>query len=173
MKTKRALSPVAGLTMIELMVALAIGTAVLLALWFNYAHQQEIWKRGRDKVLLQQAVTQASEAIGRDVRFGARAEVSGASTSGELRIFDRQDNLIRRYRRVNGVLMAGNEVVVPESCAALEFTMLDPPDTNEVRWLITLVDNDVSKFSDGVRGGGWANKVTYRSSAFLRNVVVE
>jgi len=159
--------------MIELMVGVFLVTVIFLAIWFNYGHQQEIWKRGRDKVLLQQACTQACEAIGRDVRFGARAEVSGAPGNSELRIFDRDDNLIRHYRRQGGFLMAGSTSVVPESCAAITFTMSPRPDTSEVRWVLTFMDNDVTRLNDGPRGGGWGNKVTYRSSAFLRNIVLE
>ncbi len=163
MKPKRALSPIAGLTMIELMVGLFMVTVIFLAIWFNYGHQQEIWKRGRDKVLLQQACTQACEQMARDIRFGSRVFYNAQDDLTIYR-FDREidaDVVVRRYRRdgaTEQIVMQGIGPVVPEKCVSCTFT--PGPDTTEVRIVLTLKDV-------------WENQATFRQSAFTRNVVLE
>ncbi len=160
---ERRPSPISGLTMIELMVGVFLVTVIFLAIWFNYGHQQEIWKRGRDKVLLQQACTQASEQIARDIRFGSRVEYNPPDDITIYR-FDREldaDVLVRHYFLNSGtqqITMTGNRPVVPELCTALTFS--PGPDTSEVRYTLTLKDP-------------WENKATFRGSAFLRNIVLE
>jgi hypothetical protein len=141
--------------MIEAMVGLAIVTMLFIAVWFHYAHNREIWMRGRDKVLLQQALTQAAEAIGRDARVGAGVTLNSAT---DISIQDRDGNLIRRYYRDAGterLVTAGGEPVVPEKCAAVSFTVT--PDSTEIRFVLTLEDP-------------WLNQARMRGAAHLRNL---
>lgn len=145
----------AGLSLIEALIGTFIVVVLFIAVWFHYAHTQEIWKRGRDKVQLQQAISQVSEAIGRDARAGAGVVVSSAS---DITIVDRYGNAIRRYYHdgANGLLlMTGGDPVVPEKCTAVTFTLA--ADSTQLRYLFTLEDS-------------WLNRATIRGSASLRNL---
>ena len=144
----------AGLTMIEALVATFIIFSIFLGVWFTFDTNRKVWDRGKDKVLLQQALTQASEEIARDVRAGASVSLTG---SDDLTIFDRNGNTIRRYFIDEGNLSTATDTpVVPEGCTALNFVL--NPDTSEVRFEFTLKDR-------------WENKATLRNSAHLRNEV--
>lgn len=145
----------AGIALIEALIGIVLVTVFFIAIWFHYRHNQEIWSRGRDKILLQQALSQASEAITRDARAGAGVVVNGAS---DISILDRGGNTIRRYYRdgSSGLLVTtGGQPVVPEACAAVTFTM--DPDTTEIRYVLTLKDP-------------WENRATVSGSAHLRNL---
>jgi hypothetical protein len=145
----------AGLTVIEAIVATFIIFAVFLGFWMTYDTNREIWDRGRDKVLLQQALTQAAEEIARDVRSGSSVALSGGN---DLTIYDRSGAPIRRYFVDSGVSQlstAVDEPVVPETCTALSFTL--GADTTEVLFRLTLKDK-------------YENSATIRSSAHLRNL---
>ena len=151
----RMLGSSVGLSMIEALVGLVIVTVLFLAIWFHYSHNVEIWKRGRDKVLLQQALSQASEAITRDARAGAGIVMNSAS---DISFLDRDGNLIRRYYRdgtSEQLVTTGGQPVVPEKCTAVSFAMA--PDSTEIRYVLTLKDP-------------WENKATISGSAHLRNL---
>ena len=142
-----------GFTAIELLIATFVVSTMFVAFWFNYSHNQQVLNRGRDKVLLQQALSQASEAIARDVRAGAGITLSGPTS---LSVFDRGGALIRQYSLSGDRLVTnGGNPVVPERCTALTFTMA--PDTTEVWYVLTLED-------------AWLNKATVRGSACVRNL---
>lgn len=152
----RVLRSRSGLSMIEALVGTFIVVGLFLGIWYTYDANRIVWDRGRDKVLLQQALTQASEAIARDVRAGASVALTGSS---DLTIFDRDGNVIRRYFRDGGasqLVTAIDEPIIPEKCTALSFVL--SADTSEVRFQFTLKDR-------------WENKATLRNSAHLRNEV--
>lgn len=161
--TKR-LSANAGLTMMEILVALIIIAVLFIAYWFNYSHSNEVWKRGRDKVLLQQALTTACEQMARDVRFGSSVDIAGSSIT--IQRYDQADEVfvpVRHYALASNQLMIDDGTggsatpLVPEKCAALQFSRGPFGDTTEVRFVVTLEDK-------------WANQATFRGSAFLRNI---
>lgn len=151
----RLLNNRSGLSMIEALISTFIVVSILLGVWFTYDTNRKVWDRGKDKILLQQALTQASETITRDVRSGARVTLS----NGVLTIFDRDNNTIRTYFRDSGaseLVTAVDQPIVPEKCTALSFVVSD--DTPEVQFQFTLKDR-------------WENKATVRASAHLRNEV--
>jgi hypothetical protein len=144
--------------MMEILIVLIIIVALFIAYWLNYSHSNEIWKRGRDKVLLQQAGTMAVEQIGRDIRFGSRASIAGSQLTIER--YDQEDSVfvdVREYSLSSNQLQMDGSPLVPEKCASLLFTYGPDDDTTEVRFVITLEDK-------------WANQATFRGSAFMRNI---
>ncbi len=142
-----------GLTMIECLVGVFLFTLIFFAYWMTFKTNGDIWNRGKDKVLLQQACTQASEAMARDIRAGGSIIFTNAS---DITIRDRNNvNDIRRYHLAGSQLVTGtNTPVVPETCTALTFSVA--ADQTAVTFLVTLKDR-------------WENKATVRGSAHLRN----
>src|SRR5262245_12993390 len=115
-----------GFTVMELLVASTLIIIIAFTIGSTYKLNREMWNRGRDKVLLQQACTWCAEAMGRDIRAASDASLSGIS---DLTLYDRTDTQFRRYFINNSRLStAANEPVADEICTAVTFTLLPDAD---------------------------------------------
>lgn len=130
----------AGLTMIELLVALSLVIVVVLAAGFLYVTNQRSFRQGREKLLVQQNVSWCVEEVSRDLRRAWRADpvnaqkivlydVDGvAFATWELGSEGGQDRLLR-----NGTAQA------PEQCTRLVFSV-EAPDTSAIGVDLELID---------------------------------
>lgn len=147
-----------GLTMIEAMIGVFLFTLLFLGAWTWYDTNRKVLDRGKDKLSLQQAQTQAVEAMSRAIRAGSSVVLSGGN---DLTIYDRAGNVVSRFFRdgtSKKLSTAAGAAVIPEECTAITFTIpaIDPPDTTEIRFSLTIKDR-------------WENSATVRGSAHLRN----
>jgi type II secretory pathway pseudopilin PulG len=147
-----------GFTMIELIVSTLLIIVIAFAVAQTYHLNREMWSRGRDKVLLQQACTWCAERIQRDIRAGQ--SVTLASPSDITIAMETPGGLAnRRFFIDSGKLStASGQPLAEETCSALTFTLFpDASDVQEVRFVLTLKDR-------------WENAATVRGSAHLRNL---
>jgi prepilin-type N-terminal cleavage/methylation domain-containing protein len=130
----------AGLTMIELLVALSLVVIVVITAGFIYLTNQQSFRRGREKLLAQQNLSWCVEAVSRDLRRAWRADRVNAQkivlydvdgfvfATWELGSEGGQDRLLR-----NGTAQA------PEQCTVLVFTV-EAPDTSAIGVDLELAD---------------------------------
>ncbi len=130
----------AGFTMIELMIALVLALIVVLAMARIILANQRAWEWGRDKVVLQQNVTEALEQMERSVRAANRLSVVGST---EFRTYDRHAVLLHTYRLVqvgaDWRLREDGRDLVDRSCS--RFNVLPGSDTTNVTIDVEFIDN--------------------------------
>jgi type II secretory pathway pseudopilin PulG len=145
--------------MIELMISIVLLSLFLAGVATVFLANQNAFARGRDKVVLQQNVTWASEYITRTLRYARTVTIAGGNS--DLSAYDFEGNLICRYYRDSGASKLMFEVagqpareLLPEKVNSLAFT--PNGDTTRVQYVFEAEDRNY-------------NKVVIRSSAKLRN----
>ena len=144
--------------MIELIVSTLLIIVIAFVIAQTYHLNREMWSRGRDKVLLQQACTWCAERIQRDIRAGASVYLASPSDI-TITMETVGGTANRRFFIDAGKLStAAGQPLAEETCTALNFTLWpDEDDVQEVRFELTLKDR-------------WENAATVRGSAHLRNL---
>ncbi len=147
----------AGYTMIELMIALVIGLVVLYALGRIILTNQKSWEYGRDKVVLQQNVTEALFTMTGAIR-GADSVV--VVDSSQFKTFDAHA-LVHTYRRVvsggTGRLQQDGTDLVARACS--RFNVTPNADTTCMVLTVALQDNQGEQVV-------YSNRVTLRGRTF-------
>jgi type II secretory pathway pseudopilin PulG len=148
-----------GFTITELLVATLIIVIVAFVVAQTYKLNREMWSRGRDKVLLQQATTWCAERIQRDIRAGQSVSLPDPSDITITMETLGGGATSRRFFIDAGKLStAAGQPLTQETCSALTFELYpDETDVEEVRFVLTLKDR-------------WENAATVRGSAHLRNL---
>ncbi len=146
-----------GYTMVELMIALFLALLVALAAGAIVLTNQASFRRGREKIELQQETTRAVEQIARDVRR-ARWMAYDAGHPDELALLDADGTEFRVYElgEVDGVahVLQNGAPLAEQECTALAFAI--NADTTAVDILLELQDPA-------------ENRVRVESTAAIRN----
>jgi prepilin-type N-terminal cleavage/methylation domain-containing protein len=144
-----------GFTLIETVIALSLALVVLLALGTVMLLNQRAYGWGRDKIVLQQNVSDSLERMSRLVRASHRLSV--ASTT-EFSTYDEDEVLTHTVRRVTptttGRLQQDGSDLVDRACTL--FDVRPNADTTALRIQVELQD-------------GSGNRVLYQTRAALRS----
>jgi Tfp pilus assembly protein PilW len=147
--------PSAGLTLIELMIAVFLTALVAVIAGVIYLANQRSWDQGKDKLIMQQEATRCVETVARDVRAARWIDFVDAT---EIRVYDRTGTEFRHYEL--GATAGGNRVLQNGSplvdllCTELTFTT--NADTTVLGIALELED-------------GAENRVKVESRAAVRN----
>lgn len=145
--------------MIEMTIAVFLTFFVVLVMGRVVLQNQRSFGWGRDKVILQQNVTEACEWMARTVRSARTLRVISAS---EVRAYDETGALIHTFRRftVNGVprLQQDGADLVGRKCT--RFVVTPDNDTTSITLSVELED-------------GSGNRVAALTRAALRNRTFE
>ena len=129
----------AGFTPLETVIALSLSVAVLLALGGVMLLNQRAYGWGRDKIILQQNVTECLDRITRRVRMARRLEVVSAS---EFSTYDESGALAHTVRRAlvggQGRLQEDGADLVDRTCVS--FTAQPNADTTALTVAVELED---------------------------------
>lgn len=132
-----------GFTMVELMIGGFLALIVLLAMGRLVLANQRSWEWGRDKLLLQQNITEALEAMARAVRAADSLAVTNAS---DFSTFD-DGALVHRFARatIDGVdrLQQDDVDLVDRRCVS--FLVTPNVDTTNVVLQLELEDEHGSR----------------------------
>jgi Tfp pilus assembly protein PilW len=120
-----------GYTMVELMVAVLLSLIVVLGLGRIITSNQRTWEWGRDKVVLQQNVTESLEWMARSVRAARSLRVASAA---EFSTRDTTGTVVHNFKRasVSGVfrLLQDGSNLAGRPCA--QFTVTPNADTTSL-----------------------------------------
>ncbi|MCK4412103.1 MAG: hypothetical protein KAY32_01030 [Candidatus Eisenbacteria sp.] len=135
-----------GLTIVELTVALFLGLLVVLALGRIILASQSSWEQGRDKVVLQQNVTEALEGMARSIRAARQVVVV---SSDQFETYDETGALVHTYAAIGSGasrrLQQDGVDFVDRQC--VQFGVTPNADTTSLSILLELAN------PDGVRIG--------------------
>jgi len=131
----------AGVTLIEVLVALVLMVLVALAAWYVYGTNQRAFNQGREKLLVQQNASFCLDAVARDVREAWRVDYVN---SNRILLYDTAGVLTNTWElgTENGEnrLKRNNVSMAPEECTALVFSILNP-DSSTVGVELELMDD--------------------------------
>jgi hypothetical protein len=140
----------AGVTLIELTISVFLTLFVVIVMGRVVLQNQRSFGWGRDKVTLQQNVTEACEWMARTVRAARTLDVVSAS---ELRAYDESGTLIHTFRRftVNGTprLQQDGAALVDRKCT--QFVVTPDSDTTSVTLSLELEDDSGNRVAASTR----------------------
>lgn len=144
-----------GFTLIETVIALFLSVMVLLALGGVLLLNQKAYGWGRDKISLQQNVTESLDRIGRVVRMSRRVVVTSAT---QFSTYDESGVLTHTIRRVvaGGVARLQQDGVNLIDRTCVSFDVQPNADTTALSVAVELQDNS-------------GNRVRYQTTAALRS----
>lgn len=130
----------AGLTMIELLVALSLVIVVVLAAGFVYMTNQRSFRQGREKLLVQQNLSWCVEEVSRDLRRAWRVDHVDAQ---KIVLYDVDGLAFATWELGSeggqGRLLRNGTAQAPEQCTRLVFSV-ETPDTSAIGIDLELAD---------------------------------